>query len=187
MESGLRGWQLRLCCRRHCIIWLGATGILFALLFSHGVVCSAATSILDEYPCKTGPFRKEFRLEQLWVVNEWWLPIVNAQPMIGLSFWFWPLGCGPGRVVNEDTPIRRDLIQPCSYGDNFTAHISKEIANAAPLATTASVLGTTILGWSLLIPLHWRSFFERNSRHGSSSPHESGFLECFGETCHDCI
>ncbi|CAA7265225.1 unnamed protein product [Cyclocybe aegerita] len=133
------------------IISSGATyGILLAILFSHGVVCSAATSILaklnifyvivnvgttiaaivsllvlsDGNRASTSDAFTLFENSSGWENNGWAFMLAFTSPMWTLT------------------------------GYDSAAHISEETANAsraAPIAIMCSVIGTAALGWLTLI------------------------------------
>ncbi|KAF5316504.1 hypothetical protein D9619_006793 [Psilocybe cf. subviscida] len=133
------------------ILSAGATyGILLAILFSHGVVCSAATSVLarlnlfyvlvnvgtsiaaivsllvlsDGKRASTSDAFTLYENNSGWQDNGWAFLLAFTAPMWTLT------------------------------GYDSAAHISEETANAAraaPLAIIVSVIGTASLGWLLLI------------------------------------
>ncbi|PPQ68386.1 hypothetical protein CVT25_007924 [Psilocybe cyanescens] len=151
------------------ILSSGATfGILLAILFSHGIVCSSATRVLA-------------RLNLFYV-------FINGKPLT-LSFKFWirlilfAVGTSIAAIVallvlsdgkRASTSDAFTLFENNSgwtsngwtfmlaftspmwtlTGYDSAAHISEETANAAsaaPLAIIVSVLGTASLGWLILI------------------------------------
>ncbi|KAF4610823.1 hypothetical protein D9613_007275 [Agrocybe pediades] len=115
----------------------GATfGLLLAILFSHGVVCSAATmgtciaaivSLLvlsDGNRASTSDAFTLFENNSGWHNNGWTFMLAFTAPMWTLT------------------------------GYDSAAHIAEETANAAraaPLAIIVSVIGTATLGWLFLI------------------------------------
>ncbi|KAF8184475.1 APC amino acid permease [Pholiota molesta] len=133
------------------ILSAGATfGILLAILLSHGVVCSAATSVLarlnlfyvvinvgtsiaaivallvlsDGHRASTADAFTLLENHSGWASNEWAFILTFTAPMWTLT------------------------------GYDSAAHISEETANAAkaaPLAIIISVIATASLGWLLLI------------------------------------
>ncbi|KAF8815441.1 amino acid transporter [Phlegmacium glaucopus] len=133
------------------ILSAGATyGILLAILFTHGIVCSAATRVLarlnlfyvfiivgttiaaiisllvlsDGKRASTADAFTLFENNSGWSNSGWAFMLAFTSPMWTLT------------------------------GYDSAAHISEETANAAkaaPLAILVSVAGTSILGWLLLI------------------------------------
>jgi amino acid transporter len=133
------------------ILSAGATyGILLAILLFHGIVCSSATSILarlnifyvlitvgttiaaivsllvlsDGNRASTSDAFTLFENNSGWANNGWAFMLAFTAPMWTLT------------------------------GYDSAAHISEETANAAraaPIAIIVSVIGTTTLGWLLLI------------------------------------
>ncbi|TFK69095.1 amino acid transporter [Pluteus cervinus] len=133
------------------ILSAGATyGILIAILFSHGIVCSAATSILarlnlfyvlinvgttvaaiiallvvsGDHKVSTAEAFTSFENSSGWTNGGWAFMLAFAAPMWTLT------------------------------GYDSAAHISEEVAGAAtsaPIAILVGVAGTATLGWLLLI------------------------------------
>jgi amino acid permease (GABA permease) len=135
------------------IVSAGATyGILLAILFFHGIVCSSATNILarlnlfyvlitvgttiaaivsllvlsDGNRASTSDAFTLFENNSGWASNGWAFMLAFTSPMWTLT------------------------------GYDSAAHISEETANAAraaPIAIIVSVIGTACLGWLLLIAI----------------------------------
>ncbi|KAF8957124.1 amino acid permease-domain-containing protein [Flammula alnicola] len=138
------------------ILSAGATfGILLAILFSHGIVCSAATSVLA-------------RLNLFYVlVNGKLLSVGTTIAAIASLL---VLSDGNRASTSDAFTLLENNSGWSSNGWAFmlsftapmwtltgydsAAHISEETANAAraaPLAIIVSVIGTAVLGWLLLI------------------------------------
>ncbi|KAH9479261.1 putative amino-acid permease C15C4.04c [Psilocybe cubensis] len=132
------------------ILSSGATfGILLAILFSHGIVCSSATSVLA-------------RLNLFYVLVNVGTSIAAIVALLVLSdgkrastsdaFTLFENNSG----WNNGWAFMLAFTAPMwtLTGYDSAAHISEETANAAkaaPLAIIVSVIGTASLGWLLLI------------------------------------
>ncbi|KAF8909269.1 amino acid/polyamine transporter I [Gymnopilus junonius] len=133
------------------VLSAGATyGILLAILFSHGIVCSSATSILA-------------RLNLFYVLITVGTSIAAIVSLLVLSdgnrastsdaFTLFENNSG---WANDGWTFMLAFTSPMwtLTGYDSAAHISEETANAAhsaPIAIIVSVIGTATLGWLLLI------------------------------------